>query len=208
MFEQRFHHTHDHGGDSMWRPPKKSIWNWLCIWISPRFSTRQTPDNEVKYNDFIPFCTTILLIVLLYTVSISKEWFQWVYYFSCSQKLKVVPTRTPVTNDHGHQESMLTLRRVLAVSRRHVGDGNVDIDFCWLFKITCNSGWTHLKESWNLFFLCVLPQTFWGCLCQYPVNPWPQEAYMRLGDQHTGFMLWNFDCGDKQQIGSHNGMRT
>ena len=56
-------------------------------------------------------------------------------------------------------------------------------------------------------FLGCFASDFLGCLCQYPVNSRPKRALMRLGDQDTGFMLWNFDYGDKQQmqqIGSHN----
>ena len=184
--------------------PNKSIWNLLCIWISPTF---QHQTNSWQWG------TTILLIVLFYTISISKEWFQWVYHFSCSQRAESSANKNTrhYRRPHGHQESMLTLRKVLAVSRRHVGDGSIDIDLCWGFKITCNSGWTHLKESWNLFLFGVFCLRLFEGVCvniQYPVNPWPKGSYMRLGDQHTGFMLWNFDCGDKQQIGSRNAMRT
>lgn len=119
-----------------------------------------------KYNDYIPFCTTILLIVLLYTISISKDCFQWVYYLVAARELKVMPTRTPVTTD----ATMATKKVCWPWGR------------CWqclgdmLRMETLSLIFLEGKITYVFFCVC-FASDFLGRLCQYPVNPWPKRTW-------------------------------
>ena len=47
MFEQRFHDTHDHGGDSMWRPQKNQFEICFAFEFPHISAPDKTLDNEV-----------------------------------------------------------------------------------------------------------------------------------------------------------------